>query len=232
MNLVKSRNNVITYTVNKAEVSSCYISVQNGEVMVCAPWYLTATQIQNLVEEKKQWIMDKLNNCKQTKFETPNFEPKTVKVLGKDYAFKVAYKNIKGPVMSLDEDNIKITLPSKFKKTDLSPIMKTLVRKMYNTVAEKEVEMAMEKARLSLGFAPEDYEICEMDGILGKCTPDRKIIINPDIVAFDREVIEYVVMHEFCHLKSKNHTKKFYELVEKHIPNYAKCAKVIGNYQY
>ena len=110
--------------------------------------------------------------------------------------------------------------------------MKTLVRKMYNTVAEKEVEMAMEKARISLGFAPEDYEICEMDGILGKCTSDKKILINPDIVAFDREVIEYVVMHEFCHLKYKNHTKKFYELIEKHIPNYAECAKVISNYQY
>lgn len=231
MSLVKSKNNIITYTVNKSEVSTCYISVQNGEVVVCAPWYLTASQIQHMVDEKKQWIMDKLNNSKP-KFETPNFEPKSVKVFGKDYDFKVSYKNIKGPVLSLEEDKIKITLPNKFKKTDLSPVMKTLIKKMYITLAEKEIEMAMEKARISLGFAPEDYEICEMNGVLGKCTSDKKIIINPDIVMFDKNVIEYVVMHEFCHLKYKNHTKKFYEFLGNYMPNYVEYARVINNYQY
>lgn len=232
MNLVNLKNDVITYTVNKTEASSCFISVQNGEVTVCAPWYLTTAQIQEIVEEKKQWIMSKLNNYKKTRFEAPDFEPKTVKVLGKDYSFKVNYKNTKGPILSLEEDKIKITLPNKFKKTDLSPILKTLIRKMYMTLAEKEVEMAMEKARLSLGIAPEDYEIREISGILGKCTADKKIIINPDIVMFDRRVIEYVVMHEFCHLKYKNHTKKFYELIENHIPEYSEYAKVINNFQY
>ena len=48
MNLIKSRNNVITYTVNKSEISNCYISVQNGEVLVSAHWYLTANQIENI----------------------------------------------------------------------------------------------------------------------------------------------------------------------------------------
>ncbi len=232
MNLVNLKNDVITYTVNKTEASSCYISVQNGEVTVCAPWYLTTAQIQEIVEEKKQWIMSKLNNYNKTRFETPDFEPKTVKVLGNDYAFKVNYKNTKGPILSLEENKIKITLPNKFKNTDLSPILKTLIRKMYMTLAEKEVEMAMEKARLSLGIAPEDYEIREMNGVLGKCTADKKIIINPDIVMFDRRVIEYVVMHEFCHLKYKNHTKKFYELIENHIPEYSEYAKVINSFQY
>ena len=232
MNLVNLKNDIITYTVNKTEASSCYISVQNGEVTVCAPYYLTAAQIQEIVEEKKQWITAKLNEYKKSRFETPDFEPKTVKVFGKDYSFKVCYKNVKGPILSLDEDKIKITLPNKFKKTDLSPIIKTLIKKMYNTLAEKEVEMAMEKARLSLGFAPEDYSIYEMNGTLGKCTTDKKIIINPDIVMFDRKVIEYVVMHEFCHLKYKNHTKKFYELLEQHIPEYAEYAKAINNFQY
>lgn len=232
MNLVNLKNDVITYTVNKTKTSNCYISIQNGEVTVCAPRYLTTAQIQEIVEEKKQWIMSKLNNYKKTSLETPDFEPKTVKVLGKDYSFKVNYKNIKGPILSLEENKIKITLPIKFKKTDLSPILKHLIKKMYMTLAEKEIEMAMEKARQSLNFAPEDYEIYELNDVLGKCTFDKKIIINPDIVMFDRKIIEYVVFHEFCHLKYKNHTKKFYELIEKHIPEYSKYAKIINTFQY
>lgn len=231
MNLLKSRSNVITYTVNKSEVSNCYISVQNGEVMVCAPWYLTANQIQTVVEEKKQWIIAKLKEY-QTPVKAKLTSTETIKVLGKDYAFKIIYKNVKGPAVSLEEETIKIVLPNKYKKSDLAPVLKVLVEKMYFALAEKEVESAMEKARITLGFAPEDYEICKMQNTLGKCLSNKKILINPDIVMFSKNVIEYIVMHEFCHLKYKTHTKGFYSLLEKAIPNYSEMASLVKNYQY
>lgn len=233
MNLIKSRNNVITYTVNKSEISNCYISVQNGEVLVSAPWYLTANQIQNMVEKKRQWILAKLKEYKTpTKINTNNKKGQTVKVLGKDYSFKIIYKNIKGPNINLENDKINITLPNKYKKSDLNTILKVLMEKVYFTLAEKEIDFAMEKARVTLGFAPEEFELQKMNGVLGRCTADKKIIINPDIVMFDRKVIEYVVLHEFCHLKYKNHSKKFYELLEKYLPDYVKYSKYINNYQY
>ena len=86
MNLIKSRNNIITYTVNKSQISNCYISVQNGEVVVSAPWYLTATQIQNMVEEKRQWILTKLKEYK-----TPNNIKIILKPLTKPKAFKMVF---------------------------------------------------------------------------------------------------------------------------------------------
>lgn len=226
MNLVKSRNNVITYTINKSEVSNCYISVQNGEVMVCAPWYLSTAQIQTMVEQKKQWILAKLQEYKAP------IKENIIKVLGQDYSIKVIYKNIKGPSVTLEDKKVKIVLPNKYKKDELAPILKVLIEKMYFTLAEKEIEMAMEKARITLGFAPEDYEICKMGNTLGKCSSNKKIYINPDIVKFDKNIIEYVVMHEFCHLKYKNHTKNFYSLIEKNMPDYSILANAINNYQY
>lgn len=226
MNLVKSRNNVITYTINKSEVSNCYISVQNGEVMVCAPWYLSTAQIQTMVEQKKQWILAKLQEYKAP------IKENIIKVLGQDYSIKVIYKNIKGPSVTLEDKKVKIVLPNKYKKDELAPILKVLIEKMYFTLAEKEIEMAMEKARITLGFAPEDYEICKMGNTLGKCSSNKKIYINPDIVKFDKNIIEYVIMHEFCHLKYKNHTKNFYSLIEKNMPDYSILANAINNYQY
>ena len=232
MNLVNLKNDIITYTINKTDNSNCYISVQNGEVTVSAPAYLTVSQIQEIVEEKKQWIIGKLQTYSKTKYENIDFEPKSVKVFGRDYSFKVIYKGFKSPVVTLEENTIKIVLPYKLRKTYLSPILKTLIKKLYKTLAEKEIEIAMEKARLTLGIAPEDYEICEMTGILAKCTEDRKIYINPNIVSFDKETIEYIIMHEFAHLKYKNHTKKFYAFLGNYVPNYNKYAKIINKYQF
>ena len=45
--------NVITYTVNKNFNNELYLSVQNGEVVVKAPWYYTLGQIQNIIEVNK-----------------------------------------------------------------------------------------------------------------------------------------------------------------------------------
>ena len=44
MSIFSNKNNVITYTVNKAATSNMYISVQNGEVVINAPWYTTSSQ--------------------------------------------------------------------------------------------------------------------------------------------------------------------------------------------
>ena len=61
MSKVKYLNKTIPYTVNKAKIKNIYISIQNGEVVIKAPWYTTNTQIQEVVESKKDWIMKKLH---------------------------------------------------------------------------------------------------------------------------------------------------------------------------
>ena len=90
----------------------------------------------------------------------------------------------------------------------------------------------MEKTRIMLGFAPEDYEIKKMHGVLATCDADKKITINPQIVKYDRNVIEYIILHEFCHLKFKTHCRKFYELLEQYMPNYRMYARQIENMKY
>lgn len=55
MNIFGIKSNVIEYTVNKADNKGIYISVQNGEVLVNAPWYVTSNQIQEVVEQKRKW---------------------------------------------------------------------------------------------------------------------------------------------------------------------------------
>ena len=122
----------------------------------------------------------------------------------------------------MENNIIKVNLPKKYKKIYNESMTDILIDKMYFKIAEKELEGIMEKTRLMVGFAPEDYEIVEMKDCLAKCTDDKKILINPRIIKYDRKIIEYIILHEFCHLKYKNHTKSFYNLVERYVPDYSK----------
>ena len=229
MSIFGRRDNVITYTVNKAVNTNMYITVQNGEVVVNAPWYFTSNKIQEIVQEKKNWILSKIKEYEEENI--PNMQ--SVKIFGKNYDIKVEYKNIKTPELNLKENYIiEIILPNKYKKIGNEEILKMSIEKMYEQIANSELEDIMEKVRLMLGIAPEEYVISKIKGTLGKCQDGKTIIINPQLMQYKIEIIEYIVIHEFCHLKYKTHCKKFYEILQKYVPEYKKYEKEIEGYEY
>ena len=171
-------------------------------------------------------IMTKKINLKITIEETAERHP--VPVLGTDYKVKIIYKNIKIAELDVEDKIIKISLPNKYKKANNERILDIAIDKMYEQIAKVEVERAMEKTRILLGFAPEDYEIRKMNEKLGRCE-ENKITINPEIVKYDREVIDYIVLHEYCHRKYKSHCKSFIKMLEKYEPNYKKYEKIVAN---
>ena len=71
-----------------------------------------------------------------------------------------------------------------------------------------------------------------MTDCLARCTENKKILINPIIVKYDKEIIEYVILHEFCHLKYKGHTKRFYEMLKRHCENYLELDKKLNGLNY
>ena len=171
-------------------------------------------------------IMTKKINLKITIEETAERHP--VPVLGADYKVKIIYKNIKVAELDVEDKIIKISLPNKYKKASNERILDIAIDKMYEQIAKVEVERAMEKTRILLGFAPEDYEIKKISDLLGECE-ENKITINPEIVKYDREVIDYIVLHEYCHLKYKSHCKSFEKMIEKYEPNYKKYERIVDN---
>ena len=171
-------------------------------------------------------IMTKKINLKITIEETAERHP--VPVLGTDYKVKIVYKNVKCAELDVEDKLIKISLPSKYKKANNEKILDMAIDKMYEQIAKVEVERAMEKTRILLGFAPEDYKIRKMSEELGRCE-ENKITINPEIVKYDREIIDYIVLHEYCHLKYKSHCKSFIKMLEKYEPNYKKYERIVAN---
>lgn len=54
----------------------------------------------------------------------------------------------------------------------------------------------------------------------GSCSPAGRLTLNPDLVKAPRECIDYVLLHELCHLKEHNHSRNFYRLLERHLPRW------------
>lgn len=234
MGFFKKNNNFITYTIDKSFTKNLAISVQNGQVAVSAPWYVSKRKIEEIISDKKSWIIQKLKEYeKLNSLKELNSEKRIVKVFGEDYSLKIFYKLIKIPELYLENKIIKIELPSKYKNSNNTKIIDLIIEKFYKKLAEKEIEETMEKTRKELGIAPDDYVIKRLDKTLGMYDEQNKVIfINPEIVKFDKVVLEYIVLHEFCHLKYKTHCKSFYNLLSKYMKNYKNVEQKLNIWKF
>lgn len=230
MGFFRKENNLITYTIDRGDGCSLAISVQEGQVAVTAPWYVSKRKIDKVVINKKNWILQKIREYEEeNKLKKSHLESQKIKVFEKEYNLEISYKKITNPELNLGNEEIKIDLPIKYRNVDNTRIINLVLEKFYKRVCEKEVENIMEKTRLALGIAPDNYKIQKIsENVLGKFIEENKnIIINPEIVKYNRNILEYIILHEFCHLKYKTHGKNFYKIIEKYMPNFKDIEKQV-----
>ena len=104
-----------------------------------------------------------------------------------------------------------------------------IIRKAILAALKKEAESLFPKRINSLkkktGHLFEiDLKVRPMQTRWGSCQPQkRKIVLNSLLVQLDDSLIDYVIIHELCHLDVANHSARFYKLVESFCPDYRLC---------
>ena len=149
----------------------------------------------------------------------------TISVLGKSLNLNINYKKINVPELDLGEKDVNIFLPMRYKKSGTVDIVSMAIQKMYDEIAQIEIANSMEKIRVILGFAPEDYKIVRMNNSFIKNNKNKTITINPDIVKYKHKIIETTLVQAFCKTKFKENSKDYKELLKYSIEKYE-------NYQY
>ncbi len=80
------------------------------------------------------------------------------------------------------------------------------------------------------GFACGSIRIGNQKSRWGSCSKRGNLNFNYKIVFLPKEIQDYIVVHELCHLKEFNHSVRFWALVEKEIPNWQKLRKELKKY--
>ena len=98
-------------------------------------------------------------------------------------------------------------------------IINLAIQKLYNEIANTEIEYAMEVARHILKFAPEDYSIKRLNNEFYKCSKNQ-IVINPDIVKYNRDIINTTVLQAFCRIKYRVNSNQYKALLSSAMNEY------------
>lgn len=72
-----------------------------------------------------------------------------------------------------------------------------------------------------IGVSPQRIRIKNMKTAWGICYSNKSITLNLKLIQMDIKIVEYVIVHELCHLRYMNHSREFWELVETHLPRFS-----------
>ena len=211
-------SNEIGYEVKFSKRKSLGIKVYpTGDVEVLAPIDTSSEAIEQRVLRRAQWIVRQQNYFKELGERSPEkrfISGESHYYLGRQFLLRVE----EGKPNS-------VRYKGRYFEVICTPTSKTkkLMKAWYKSHAKIKFAEFAEPiiARFEkYGVAPSSLYIQEMENRWGSCTPKGKIILNTQLIRAPRPCIEYVITHELCHLLHPDHTKAFWELLQKEMPDW------------
>lgn len=207
----------LNYELIRAKIKNMYILIRDGKVIVKVPRSISDNRVIDFINSKEDWILKKLKEVEEKSVKEKKFVSGEVfKILGNNYILNVERGDFKKSIVNMENGFINV-----FVNEDSSvDKIKDLIDKMYYKLAIVVVNKSVDMWRGVINIAPNVVVIKKLKTAWGKCNSKRKITINPDLMKYDQRVVDYVVLHEFCHLRYMNHSKDFWNMVSKYMPDY------------
>lgn len=126
--------------------------------------------------------------------------------------YKITYTGIIRGVTKLQDNNLY-----------LYGIETNVSKKIFNfceIILQKQIVSFVQHYNKIYNTQTRSIKIKNLKSKWGSCNHNKDLVFNLKLIHFPIEIVEYVVVHEVCHQIEMNHSKNFWLLVEKSIPNY------------
>ncbi|WP_350587163.1 SprT family zinc-dependent metalloprotease [Pseudoalteromonas sp. 3-MNA-CIBAN-0064] len=213
-------DNLLVEIKRSNRVKSATITVEESSVLIAVPRLLELERIKKLLKNKRQWIKDKIALHYEAQ-PTSNKEfvsGECFSYLGRNYRLKVNqgyYKPAK-----LINGRFSVTL---FAGTNNAELIKESLLAWYEKHAEIKFNEKVKRYADIMNVKYNSVGIKNYKSRWGSCTAQGDITFNWKVIMAPNRIVDYVVVHELCHLIHHDHSPKFWREVERFMPDYLEC---------
>ena len=163
------------------------------------------------------------------KFEREFKENEIFLYLGNQYKLKVTKD--KHEEVYIEDDKIIVKVKNT-EKEHIQSILKWWYKRESEIIISKRIDYLKKNNEIMKSLSPNIVKVKEQKKRWGSCTSEKSIYINSKISMARISSIDYILVHEFSHLVHMNHSKGFYNLVKKIMPNYIEEEKWLKENSY
>ena len=210
----------IEYTlIQSARSNVLFQALPEAGIRIYAPKYMRLRDIDAMVRERADQLMQMLESV-EARLEAdrqahPVVDGGVILIEGRRCVLRLH----EGARRSgrLEGDEYHLTLP----EPDSDPAVRAAIRSTLSVMALARIRERLDYYIPRVGRAPGRIAIRDQKSRWGSCSQKGNLNFNWKLIMAPPQVLDYVVIHELCHLIEFNHSPRFWSLVEAQMPEYA-----------
>jgi predicted metal-dependent hydrolase len=205
----------ITFALEYSPRKTLAIEVNpDSSIIVKAPTDTTLESIESKVVRRAAWIDRQQRQF--AKYAPPLPDPEYIS--GEGYRLKLIESSIEK--IRLWQGRLEVNTPTPFDRDCVKILIANWFRDQALTIFSERNRYCT-KLVSSYGIEGHEFELRTMSKRWGSCTSTGRIFLNPLLVSASKDCIDYVIIHELCHLRFPNHSSSFYQLLTSIMPDWS-----------
>lgn len=197
---------------------------EDGLVVTKSP-YVLKREVDKFIKQNEEKIYEEYKKIEEKKrLKLSRWETgKSILYKGENYIIDISYHDKTRIVIRIDEENklFKIIISNKISKDEAEIYIKKAVKKLFEENTEKVLKERLDYLSMKTNISYNSVKVRDAKTKYGSCIPRTKALhFSSRLIMLKKDAIDAVIVHELCHIVHPNHSKDFYNLVKKYIPNY------------
>jgi predicted metal-dependent hydrolase len=220
----------VSYTLkrsSRAKYVRLEVRTETG-LTVVVPRSYKLGNLSGLLKKKREWILSKLGRHGKAQPLVDEKELKSgdsIPYLGRH--LKLVTRNDPGMADNIKLERNRLVLRVNSRNGHLNLLLESWYREQAERLLRERADakcpqLGVSYARLTIRGARTRW---------GSCSLKHNLNFNWKLMMVPEPVIDYVIIHELTHLKEMNHSKKFWNLVAQHCPQWRECRKWLRNHE-
>ena len=219
--LTLSNGETIPYLLEHRARRTVGLKITAEGLVVHAPKRIFAFQLNQILQEKSNWILSKLEHRAATKIENIEWlDGEHLLYLGQDIQLNIVPSQT-NKTLAFEANVLSIATPTPNNHALIS--RKTI--QWYKNQAALDFSRRLEILAAKLGVATPPLTLSNAQLRWGSCNSRGEVRLNWRLLQAPPHIINYVICHELAHLIQMNHSAKFWAVVESLFPNYKAAEK-------
>lgn len=215
-------NVIVPYTVRRSSrrKKTYEIKISGGAVVVSVPTRMREKDIREFVERKGSWILDKLNSASHEapplRYETGDALP----LFGREVSLLVEESPTRRPQAHTEGELVRVNVAPGLTTEKKTEAVRDALVAWYKEQAKRFLEESVAEWLPRMGRAQMPRVLVrEQRRRWGSCSADGTLRFSWRLAMLRPELVESVVVHELAHLDVMNHSKAFWDVVERAMPD-------------
>jgi predicted metal-dependent hydrolase len=227
MNYLQIGNTKVEYELEFRDRKTIELVIDlNKGFKVIAPKGMSKVSILEHLKKKSKWIILNLDKMSDILIYNSNKEfisGEKFMLRGRRYKLKVRrLKSQELPELNFTKSTFEVKVPKLVSENDFHKLIRPLFLSFYKIQAQKTINKRVQKYQKYFKTKPSLVKVQLLKEKWGSCSSKNELRYNPRIIMSKMSVIDYVIVHEMCHMKHKNHSPAFWKEIKRILPEYEK----------